>query len=198
MDAQTTAHRKAVLTTLCAGAAVITLTGLGACTAQGAGDDGAGSTAAASSPASPPAAEPTPDPTATARALAAEDATRLPMPQDDIAEWAARTVPPVGSDGYLTGYSGWLSEHSTPRTTSTFQPAPAGSYTLTIACLGGGPLAVSVQELDEQEVGALEHPCDGTVQTLEVVTASPGIRTVLANPVTADPAVYAVAVQGRS
>ncbi|WP_382306587.1 hypothetical protein [Herbiconiux sp. UC225_62] len=136
--------------------------------------------------------EPSPDPTAVAEALAAEDAKSLPMPQDDIQDWAARTVPNSDSESYFAGFSGWLSEHSSPRLNNTVTTAPAGRYTVSIACLGGGPLGVSVQQLDQSEVGATLRPCDGTVQTIDIETASEGISTVLTNPLTSDPAVFAV------
>ena len=173
--------------------AVAVLAIVSGCTAElGDGGSAAPPTSATSSPTR--GAVPTPDPTATAEALAAEDAARLPMAPDDIKDWAVSTVPTTGSEGYLTGYSGWLSEHSSPRTTSTFGPAPAGRYTVSVACVNGGPLAASVQQLDEAEVGALQHPCDGSVQSVGVETGTDGIVTVLENPVTSEPAVYAVSI----
>jgi hypothetical protein len=186
--------RRIALATAGFGIALGALVAVSGCSTSAPGDaSGLPSASATRSP--NPSPTPSPDPTAVAEALAAEDAKSLPMPEEDIQDWAARTVPTIGAENYVTSSSGWLSEHSSPRLNNTYTNAPAGRYTVSIACLGGGPLGVSLQQLDQTEVGALLHPCDGSAQTVDIETASEGISTVLTNPLTAEPAVYAVALQ---
>ena len=148
-----------------------------------------------------PDAEPTGDAetgttaTPTAAATDGPDGSELlPVPVDDIRDWAAETVPTGGDDGYVSGFSGWLSQQTSRNLSSFDRTLPAGSYTVTVACTGGSTLSVRMLAADESELAAVDLDCStAPTQALEVTTPSEGAYTDLA--LDSAPVNYAVAFQ---
>ena len=142
------------------------------------------------SPATPSA---TPDPYPTP-----DGSEQLVMPIDDILDWAKATVPTLGDEGYVTTYSGWLSQQTSPNYSVIDATLPAGQYRLTVACIGASALTATVTagtQSDGALVGSQNVDCaaDSTTTTLDIVAPEGGITTNLR--LDSDPVVYAVAIQ---
>jgi len=118
----------------------------------------------------------------------------LPVAVDDIRDWAAETVPTGGDDGYVSGFSGWLSQQTSRSLSSFDRSLPAGSYTATVACTGGSLLSVRMLAADKTELAAVELDCaTAPTQALEVTTPTEGVYTELS--LDSAPVNYAVAFQ---
>ena len=124
-----------------------------------------------SASASSPASTATPD--------ASSDEALLPVEVDEIAAWAKTAVPGPDADGYVFGYSGWMSENSSANDVTTFTSLPAGSYQAQFACRGDGTVTLVTSELDE---GDPSEPIVCTNETIafDVTTARTGVRFELA------------------
>ena len=168
-------------------AALLTGGALSGCTGgDGVAGDGAGGTP------SPTAATPTTTPSASATG-AADDEARLPLPVDEIAGWAATAVPSSDAPGFTNAYSGWLSEHTSPRTTSDYLSLPAGHYVVTVACRGEGTITSSFQSLEGEPLDAADRDCMHSTTTFDVTSTETGMRTVLT--LDGAPTIYAVSFQ---
>lgn len=128
----------------------------------------------AESSSAPASLTPSPDPTAAAMAAAAADEKLLPLPVDDIKEWAKTAVPGVETEGHQSSYSGWLSEHSSPRLVNTDKTIDAGTYQVQLACRGEGTITVSVHPLDT-EPGEDAVVCQNSTIAFDASTPTPGL-----------------------
>ena len=140
-----------------------------------------------------PATSSTPDPYPTP-----DGSEQLVMPVDDILDWAKATVPTIGDEGYVTTYSGWLSQQTSPNYSVIDASLPAGTYRLTVACIGDSALAATVtagSQTDGALIGSQNVDCaaDAATTTLDIVAPEGGITTNLR--LDSDPVVYAVAIQ---
>lgn len=70
----------------------------------------------------------------------------LPLPGDDIADWAKTAVPSGDTDGFAAGLSGWLGEPSAHQV-SRLKSLEPGAYQAQIACRGEGEITVTAGEL---------------------------------------------------
>jgi len=145
------------------------------------------------SPATPSA---TPDPYPTP-----DGSEQLVMPVDDIRDWAATAVPTTGDEGYLRGYSGWLSPQTSANYSAIDSSLPAGGYRLSVACVGESTLTVTVTAGGDPEPGAQlgtqEVDCAAGQSTLiDVVAPEGGMTTNL--HLSDDPVIYAVAIQNAA
>ena len=127
--------------------------------------------ASASSPA--PSASPTPG------AGAAADEALLPLPVGDIADWAETAVPRGETEGYAVGYSGWISENSSPNQTSNFASLAPGSYQAQFACRGDGEITITTAELDAEPTGEPVVCTDSTI-AFDITTEATGLTVKLA------------------
>lgn len=140
-----------------------------------AGTSEAGSSASPSASASPTpteASEPTPGPEA-----AAEE-RQLPMPLEDIADWAASAVPGPDAAGYTAGWSGWMSEHTSAHHSSDLRSIAAGTYQGQIACRGEGTITLSAGDLDGSAASA-PVTCANSTIAFDVTTSATGLQVVL-------------------
>ncbi len=167
-------------------AVVLTAVALSACV--GPGDDGgeAGGSAASASGA-PTSASPTP----TIDPRADEEEAQLPLPADEIAEWAAEAVPAAGSPGHRTTSSGWMSEHSARQLTSTNTTLEAGSYQLQLACRGEGTITASVTTVDGAAAGE-GTVCSNATIAFDATIPEQGLVTTLVHD--GAPSIYALSV----
>jgi hypothetical protein len=164
---------------------------LAGCSAPLIGDAQTASPTATPSPTTSSTPDPDPYPTP-------DGSEQLVMPVDDILDWAKATVPTVGDAGYVTTYSGWLSQQTSPNYSVIDASLPAGDYRLTVACIGASALAATVTagtQTDGALIGSHNVDCaaDSTTTTFEIVAPSGGITTNLL--LDSDPVVYAVAIQ---
>lgn len=142
---------------------------------------------------SPSASASSPAPSATPDAEG--DEGLLPVPVEEIADWAKTAVPGGDADGYVFGFSGWMSENSSANDVTTFTSLPAGSYQAQFACRGDGTITLVTSELDE---GARSEPIVCTNETIafDVTTARTGVRFELA--LEGAPTVHAMSLQRMS
>ncbi|MFJ4223372.1 hypothetical protein [Microbacterium sp. NPDC089695] len=146
----------------------------------------AGREATPSASASANAAE-TPEPTPPPEAAAEE--RMLPMPPEDIAEWADDAVPGSDAVGYTTRWSGWMSAHTSPHHTSLFREVAPGTYQGQIACRGEGTISVQVGDIDATS-DAKPVVCTNATIAFDAVTTAQGMQVDLA--LEGDPTIYAV------
>lgn len=156
------------------------------CTASG---DGTAPSAGPTEIADPTA---TPDPTAAAEAAAAADEALLPIPADDITDWAKKAVPGNEVEGYLGTFSGWISERSSPSQHSTFTSADPGQYVVTIACRGEGTLTISIRSVDDQPIGD-GVACTNSTIAFERQSTGDGVGFRLTG--VGAPSIYAISFQ---
>ncbi|WP_153302267.1 MULTISPECIES: hypothetical protein [Microbacterium] len=121
------------------------------------------------------ASSPTPTPTPDAEA----DEALLPVPVEEIADWAKTAVAGGDADGYVFGFSGWMSENSSAHDVTSFTSLPPGSYQAQFACRGDGTITLVTSELDE---GDPTEPvvCANETIAFDVTNARTGIRFALA------------------
>jgi len=117
---------------------------------------------------------PTPDPTAAAIAAAAADEKLLPLPVDEIADWAETAVPGASTEGHHSSYSGWMSEHSSRHLTNTDNTIDAGTYQAQLACRGDGVITVSVHPVDAAPAGE-PVVCQNSTIAFDASTSTPGL-----------------------
>jgi hypothetical protein len=162
-----------------ASAAVVSLAG---CTATGVPE--------ASATSETPVATPT---TTASPTAAADGSERLPLPVDDIDDWARETLPTAGDAGYVSGFSGWLSQETSPNRSVTAQSLPAGTYTVRMACAGRSVLTVTALGVDDAELASERVDCSaGGSRDFTVTTTSEGVSTALG--LESEPIVYAFSV----
>lgn len=140
----------------------------------GCSDEPSGSGEGSPSPsasASSPASTATPD--------ASSDEALLPVPVDEIADWAKTAVPGPDADGYIFGFSGWMSENSSANDVTTFTSLAPGSYQAQFACRGDGTITLTTSELDEESPSEPIVCADETI-AFDVTTARTGVRFELA------------------
>lgn len=126
---------------------------------------------------SPSASSSSPAPTATPGAEA--DEALLPVPVEEIPDWAKTAVPGGDADGYVFGFSGWMSENSSANDVTTHTSLAPGSYQAQFACRGDGTITLMISELDE---GDPSEPivCANETIAFDVTTARTGVRFELA------------------
>lgn len=138
---------------------------------------------------SPPAS--TPAPTAGTDGAEADEAL-LPMPVDEIRDWAATAVPSAGTDGSSPILSGWLSEHTSAHHTTDLKSQEAGAYQAQLACRGDGILTLAAGELDE-EPSAEPIVCENETIAFDITTAATGMQIVM--DLDGAPTIYALSLQ---
>lgn len=126
---------------------------------------------------SPSASASSPEPTATPGAEA--DEALLPVPVEEIPDWAKTAVPGGDSDGYVFGFSGWMSENSSANDVTTFTSLAPGSYQAQFACRGDGTITLTTSELDEESRSEPIVCADETI-AFDVTNARTGMRFELA------------------
>ncbi len=125
---------------------------------------------------------PSPSPSSSASTAtpdADSDEALLPLPVDEIPEWAQTAVPGSEAPGYVFGFSGWMSENSSANDVTSFTSLEPGSYQGQFACRGEGTIVLTASELDE---GSPSEPIACTNETIafDVSTVRPGVRFALA------------------
>ena len=117
--------------------------------------------------------------TPTAAPDAEADEALLPVPVEDIADWAKTAVAGPDSDGYVFGFSGWMSENSSANDVTTFTSLAPGAYQAQLACRGDGIITLTTSELDED---SRSEPivCANETIAFDVTTARTGVRFELA------------------
>jgi hypothetical protein len=183
------AHQRTAPMTFRSTAAAVTALALAAvgvagCTAQ--------TTDAASSPppvaSQAPSLSPTPAPTDDA----SSDEALLPIPVDEIGDWAETAVPPSES-GALTGrLTGWMSQNTSPHQRNSFGFLEPGDYQGQLACRGGGTIVLSAGELDSESL-ADTVSCDNSTIAFDVSIAQTGMTIDL--DLEGDPSIYAVSLK---
>lgn len=143
---------------------------------------------------SPSSSAPVPGETpddAEADAEAESDEALLPMPADEIKDWAKTAVPGSDSAGYAFGFSGWLSEHTSGRSVARFESLEPGSYQAQVACRGGGTIALVAGQIDA-ESSADPIMCTDESIAFEVTTVATGVQFEL--DLDGAPTIYAVSL----
>jgi hypothetical protein len=136
-----------------------------------------------------PIAAPTPDASASIAAALAADEAALPMPSDQIAEWAAASVPQPGEGGAAASFHGWISRTNGPSTSTEYSSLPAGSYEVVLACRGDSALQADFSSTDGTAVASAQ--CTGGSLTIPLTTPSPGLKMSLTLPEGGTPTVWA-------
>lgn len=126
---------------------------------------------------SPSASTSSSEPTATPDAE--EDEALLPVPVEDIADWAKTAVAGPDADGYVFGFSGWMSENSSANDVTTYTSLEPGSYQAQLACRGDGTITLATSELDEEPISE-PIVCANETIAFDVTTARTGVRFELA------------------
>lgn len=114
------------------------------------------------------------------------------MPIEDIPDWADSAVPRGETEGYAVGYSGWISENTSPNQTSNFTSLEPGSYQAQFACRGEGTISVTTAELEAEiaaEPAGEPVVCTNSTVAFDVTTAQAGLTVQLA--LEGAPTVYA-------
>ncbi|WP_341955826.1 hypothetical protein [Microbacterium sp. LWH13-1.2] len=142
---------------------------------------------------SPSASASSPAPIATPDAEA--DEALLPVAVEEIADWAKTAVPSGDADGYVFGFSGWMSENSSAHDVTSFTSLPPGSYQAQFACRGDGTITLVTSELDEEEP-AEPVVCANETIAFDVTNARTGIRFALV--LEGAPTVHALSLQRMS
>jgi len=130
-----------------------------------------------------------PSPTPTADASSDEEL--LPMPVEDIRDWADTAVPASTSDTGTGVLSGWLSQNTSAHHLTTFASLPSGTYQGQIACRGSGTITLAAGGIDrDPSVGPVA--CANTATGFEVSIDQTGMSVVL--DLEGDPTVYALSL----
>lgn len=117
---------------------------------------------------------------------------KLPIPPDEIAEWASTAVPGPGTDGHVSSFSGWLSDATSAHYVSRFQSLEPGAYQAQIACRGEGTISAYGGELDA-EPSPQPTECANATIAFDITTTGVGMELVL--DLEGDPSIYAVSVR---
>lgn len=146
----------------------------------------------AGTPAPSASASPAPTPTPTPTADADTDAALLPIPVDDIKDWADTAIT-WADDAQGTGtFSGWLSEHTSAHHLTSFSSVPAGTYQGQIACRGDGTITLQAGELDS-DPSTEPIECTNATIAFDLTTTGTGMSVTL--DLDGAPTIYAVALQ---
>ncbi len=132
----------------------------------------------------------TPAPTPTPDAAKADEAL-LPLPVDEISDWADTAVPGKDADGYSAGLSGWLSANTSAHQKSTLASQPAGVYQAQIACRGDGVLTVTAGDVDGDE-SAPAIVCENETVAFDIATSATGMQFVM--DLDGAPTIYALSL----
>ncbi|WP_424447201.1 hypothetical protein [Microbacterium arborescens] len=128
---------------------------------------------------------PSPTPTADARS----DEEQLPMPVEDIRDWAGTAVPQSSN---LTGtgiLSGWLSQNTSAHHVTEFASLASGSYRAQIACRGAGTITLTAGQIGSDP--AIEPlTCANGTTAFDVTIEQTGLSVTL--DLEGDPTVYAL------
>ncbi len=139
------------------------------------------------SPSSTPAPSSTPTPTADAET----DEAMLPLPVDEIGDWAATAVPVPDTGTGAGPFSGWMSAHTSAHHRTDFRSLEPGTFQGQIACRGEGTITVSAGQIDA-EASAGPVVCTNETVAFDVVTTEAGVSILL--DLEGDPTVYAVSL----
>lgn len=140
-----------------------------------------------------PSATVSPSPSPTPTPDAAGDEALLPMPVEDIRDWATTAVPAsTGGTGTGTGVlSGWLSQNTSAHHLTTFSSLAPGTYQGQIACRGAGTITLGAGEVDSDPSSGPIVCADGTT-AFDVTIEQTGMSVVL--DLEGDPTVYALSL----
>jgi len=116
----------------------------------------------------------------------------LPIPVDEIRDWAETAVPNSDADGYSAGLSGWLSENTSAHQRSTLTSQEAGAYQAQLACRGEGVLTLTAGELDEEPSGE-PIVCENETIAFDITTEATGMQIVM--DLEGAPTIYALSLQ---
>lgn len=131
-----------------------------------------------------------PSPTATPDAEA--DEALLPVPVEEIADWAKSAVAGPDADGYVFGFSGWMSENSSANNVTTFTSLAPGAYQAQLACRGDSTITLTTSELDDEDSRSEPIMCANETIAFDVTNARTGVRFELA--LEGAPTVHAVSL----
>ncbi|KQR65016.1 hypothetical protein [Frigoribacterium sp. Leaf172] len=121
------------------------------------------------------------------------DSDALPLPRDEIPDWAATALPPQGAAPRVIAQSGGLGPGTSTRLTVSAPEAPAGRYAVDVACLGAGTVTVHLTEPeDAASPDAPDATCSDETISFEYDSSPDAPRLSLG--LVGDPTVYAVAV----
>lgn len=139
------------------------------------------------SPSTTPAPASSPTPTAGAET----DEAMLPLPVDEIGDWAATAVPVPDTGTGAGPFSGWMSAHTSAHHRTDFRSLEPGTFQAQIACRGEGTITVSAGQIDA-EASAGPVACTNETIAFDVVTTETGASILL--DLDGDPTVYAVSL----
>jgi hypothetical protein len=117
----------------------------------------------------------------------------LPLPPEDISDWAASALPGPVTAGRAVSQSGWLSAGTSPQLTVSGPEEPPGRYAVDVACLGGGTITVRLQE--PEDPAAPDSPdatCSDETISFEYDSSPDAPRVILG--LSGDPTAYALAI----
>lgn len=138
-----------------------------------------------------PSASPSSTPTNTPDGAEADEAL-LPMPVDEIRDWAETAVPSTGDNGPSPILSGWLSENTSAHQVTALQSQAAGTYQAQLACRGDGILTLTAGQLDE-DPPAEPIVCENETIAFDVTTTATGMQIVM--DLDGDPTIYALSLK---
>ncbi|MFN3950726.1 hypothetical protein [Microbacterium sp.] len=178
-------------------AVLLTTIALAGCTG-GSADAEPSQTPATTAVPAPDASSETPGSTAEG-ADAEADAALLPIPVDDIREWAETAVPAPSAGTGAGALSGWLSQNTSSNQKNTFASVEPGTFQGQIACRGEGTITVAAGEVEGEGEGDLEGDsalepvtCRNSTIAFDVTTTRQGVRIDLG--LEGAPAMYAVSL----
>lgn len=154
-----------------------------------AGGEGSGSPSPSASATPSLSATPASNPSASA------EEAQLPIPPDEIADWAKDAVPGAEDDAYASGFSGWMSASTSAHHRTDLRSIEPGSYQGQLACRGDGTITLTAGGLtDEPEVDGASAPisCANSTIAFDVVTTDTGMRIDLDHD--GAPTIYAVSL----
>lgn len=134
--------------------------------------------------------QPAPTITPGTSAQSEADAARLPIPIDEIGDWAETAVPDSDVPGWAFGLSGWMGESSAHQG-STMQSLEPGAYQAQIACRGEGTITATIGELDGEGDAGTAACTNGTI-AFDVTTTRTGMQVLL--DLEGAPSIYAVSL----
>lgn len=132
---------------------------------------------------------PSASPSASATASAPNGETLLPLPVDEIGDWAETAVPPSEGAALTGRLFGWLSQNTSPHQRNSLANLPAGTYQAQLACRGTGTITMSAGELDGDSPSAATT-CTNSTIAFEVSIAGTGMTIDL--DLDGDPTIYAL------
>lgn len=155
---------------------------LAGCTAEAPNAGPPASPTSVSSPSASPSASTT---------AAPNDEALLPLPADEISDWAEGAVP-LSEGAARTGrLFGWLSQNTSPHQRNSLANLPAGSYQAQLACRGTGTITMSAGELDDDSPTATTT-CTNSTIAFEISIEGTGMTIDL--DLDGDPTIYAISL----